>query len=158
MSCRWSQAENRIVQPAFMTGQVKHVHAVSLTSISESLVTEGMVSAQDATALHAEMTRYADDQTTIVTWPRIVQAWAGFRQPTRSLPGDIDGVDAARPGGLHQIELIPFGVEHGDPVLAVFLDGTQLGRPDLAQPLGLAIDPAAVLLWWHLPGDGQIEV
>jgi hypothetical protein len=37
-----------------------------------------------------------------------------------------------RLGGLHQIELVPFGVQHGDPVLAVFLDGTQLGRPDLA--------------------------
>jgi SAM-dependent methyltransferase len=38
----------RLVQPAFMTGPVKHVHAVTLTSISESLVAEGMVSAQDA--------------------------------------------------------------------------------------------------------------
>jgi len=37
-----------------------------------------------------------------------------------------------RLGGLHQVELVPFGVQHGDPVLAVFLDGTQLGRPDLA--------------------------
>ena len=87
----------RLVQPAFMTGPVKHVHAVTLTSISESLVAEGMVSAQDARTLHAEMTRYADDKTTIVTWPRIVQAWAGSRRPTRSLRGDVDGVDAARP-------------------------------------------------------------
>jgi SAM-dependent methyltransferase len=71
----------RIVQPAFMTGPVKHVHAVTLTSVSESLVAEGMVSAQDARTLHAEMTRYADDETTIVTWPRIVQAWG--RLPSR---------------------------------------------------------------------------
>jgi hypothetical protein len=45
----------RIVQPAFITGPVKHVHAVTLTSISESLVAEGMVSAQDARTLHAEL-------------------------------------------------------------------------------------------------------
>ena len=70
-----SEVGLQVVQPAFITGQVKHVHAVTLTSISESLVAEGMVSAQDARTLHAEMTRYADDKTTIVTWPRIVQAW-----------------------------------------------------------------------------------
>jgi hypothetical protein len=58
-----------------MTGQVKHVHAVTLTSITESLVAEAMISPEDAKSLHAEMTRYADDHTTIVTWPRIIQAW-----------------------------------------------------------------------------------
>jgi tRNA A58 N-methylase Trm61 len=36
--------------------EVEGVGNVTLTSISESLVTEGMVSAQDARALHAEMT------------------------------------------------------------------------------------------------------
>jgi hypothetical protein len=49
--------------------------AVTLSSVTDSLVAEGMVSAEDAGTLHADMTRYADDHTTIVTWPRIVQAW-----------------------------------------------------------------------------------
>ena len=74
-ACRLGEVGLRIAQPAFMTGPVKHVHTVTLTSISESLVAEGMVPARDARTLHADMTRYADDETTIVTWPRIVQAW-----------------------------------------------------------------------------------
>lgn len=82
-----SEVGLQVVQPAFITGQVKHVHAVTLTSISESLVAEGMVSAQDARTLHAEMTRYTDDETTIVTWPRIVQAW-----------GRLPASDAVTPG------------------------------------------------------------
>ena len=75
------------MQPAFMTGQVKHVYAVTLTSVSESLVAEGMVSAEDARTLHAEMTRYADDDTTIVTWPRIVQAWGRLPAGGAVTPG-----------------------------------------------------------------------
>ena len=78
----------RIVQPAFMTGPVKHVHAVTLTSISESLVAEAMVSVQDARTFHAEMTRYADDETTIVTWPRIVQAWGRLPASNAVTRGD----------------------------------------------------------------------
>jgi hypothetical protein len=63
------------------------VLAQAETASEEVLVAEGMVSAQDARTLHAEMTRYADDETTIVTWPRIVQAW-----------GRLPASDAVTPG------------------------------------------------------------
>jgi collagenase-like PrtC family protease len=63
------------------------VLAQAETASEEVLVAEGMVSAQDARTLHAEMMRYADDETTIVTWPRIVQAW-----------GRLPASDAVTPG------------------------------------------------------------
>ena len=76
----------RIVQQAFITGPVKHVHAVTLTSISESLVAEGMVSAQDARTLHAELVArvFAVGARTTTTGGR------------RSAP------EARRPGHLHR--------------------------------------------------------
>ena len=64
------------------------------------------------------------------------QLAGGEVRPRRPEPrwhvAEGDTAVGERLGGLHQIELVPFGVQHGDPVLAVFLDGTQLGRPDLA--------------------------
>jgi hypothetical protein len=67
--------------------------------------------------------------TTLPTWQWWHQLgrWVRPVQDDTSLVGKPPGGGGAAVGqprgGLHQIELVSFGVEHGDPVLAVFLDG-----------------------------------
>jgi SAM-dependent methyltransferase len=67
--------ELHIVQPAFTAGPAKHVHVITLDSITDALQAEGMATAAEVAALRADMMRFGEAEDTIVTFPRIVQAW-----------------------------------------------------------------------------------
>jgi SAM-dependent methyltransferase len=69
------EVELHIVQPAFTSGPAKHAHVVTLDSITDALQAEGMATAAEVAALRADMLRFDQAKDTVVTFPRIIQAW-----------------------------------------------------------------------------------
>jgi SAM-dependent methyltransferase len=72
-----------VVQAAGMTpegheGDVKLVSALTLENIADSAIAEGLTTKEEIDMAVAELYRLAADTTTVLAFPRIVQAW-GYR-------------------------------------------------------------------------------
>jgi SAM-dependent methyltransferase len=72
-----------VVQPAGVTpegheGDVKLVTPLTLENIADSAVAEGLATREEIDALLVELYALAADSTTLLAFPRIVQAW-GYR-------------------------------------------------------------------------------
>lgn len=65
----------RVVQPCFLEGQGKFIYSITTESIAEALEAERLVDATEVAELIAELNAFAADSTTLLTFPRIVQAW-----------------------------------------------------------------------------------
>jgi SAM-dependent methyltransferase len=70
-----------VVQPAGMTpdgheGDVKLVSPLTLENIADSAISAGLATGEEIDALVDELYRLASDSTTVLSIPRIVQAWA----------------------------------------------------------------------------------
>lgn len=75
-----------VVQPAGRTpdgheGDVKLVCPLTLENIADSAVAEGLASREEIDGVLAELYALAADRTTLLAFPRIVQAW-GYRGST----------------------------------------------------------------------------
>jgi hypothetical protein len=64
-----------VVHPAALQGDVKLLNAVSMECISDTLVADGLASCDEAATLVAELHAFARDSGTVMSVPRVVQAW-----------------------------------------------------------------------------------
>jgi SAM-dependent methyltransferase len=68
-----------IVQPVFITGPGKRVHQVTLANVADALITAGLATAESIAALSAELDEFTDDGNTLVSFPRVFQAYGRKR-------------------------------------------------------------------------------
>ena len=71
-----------IAQPASWTGPVKLIAALTMEAISDAVAASGLASVQELASLVDELHRLAQDQTTVMATPRVVQVWA--RRPAQA--------------------------------------------------------------------------
>jgi hypothetical protein len=64
-----------VVQPAGMEGDVKLINPITLENIADSVVEDGLASRDEVTELIANLYKFARAPRTVVSLPRIVQAW-----------------------------------------------------------------------------------
>jgi SAM-dependent methyltransferase len=75
-----------VFQPTGMTpegheGDVKLVTPLTLENIADAAIAEGVATPEEIEAVLDELYRLASDETTVLAFPRIVQAW-GYRDTT----------------------------------------------------------------------------
>jgi ubiquinone/menaquinone biosynthesis C-methylase UbiE len=68
-----------VVQPAFMEGNAKRIHQLTLENISEAVLKANVATQGELDALIAELAAFAQDPETLISLPRVVQAW-GYRR------------------------------------------------------------------------------
>ncbi len=67
-----------IVQPAAMSGEVKIMPSLTLENIADAVLAEGLASRAELDRLIQELYEFASDPQTLISGPRIVEAW-GYR-------------------------------------------------------------------------------
>jgi SAM-dependent methyltransferase len=70
-----------VVQPAGLEGEVKVISALTLENIADAVYAEGLASPDEMEATVAALYDLARDPNTLLSVPRIVQAW-GYRAPS----------------------------------------------------------------------------
>jgi ubiquinone/menaquinone biosynthesis C-methylase UbiE len=65
-----------VVQQAGIEGEVKLLTPLTMEAIADSVVAEGLASRQEIDQVVAELYRFAGDPSTVLSGPRIVEAWA----------------------------------------------------------------------------------
>ena len=65
-----------MVQPAFLDGDAKRVHQITLENITEALIASGLASPIELQSLAAELDDFAQNPSTLISFPRIFQACA----------------------------------------------------------------------------------
>jgi ubiquinone/menaquinone biosynthesis C-methylase UbiE len=68
-------AEMYVVQPACLRGEVKLGNAVTMEAIAESVLAAGLATRAEIDRTIDELYRLARDETTVMSFPRIVQSW-----------------------------------------------------------------------------------
>lgn len=68
-------AQWRIFQPVYASGPHKRMTAVTMQMIGSSLLRYGLAPEEEIDALVSRLTAFADDPSTLVALPRIVQVW-----------------------------------------------------------------------------------
>lgn len=64
-----------VVQPAGFEGEVKLLNPITMENIAEAILTEGLATCEEIDKLVRELYELAYDARTVVSIPRIVQAW-----------------------------------------------------------------------------------
>ena len=67
-----------VVQPAGLQGEVKVMAPLTMENIVDSLVAEGLATEKELDGLIDELYAFARDPRSLVSIPRVVQAW-GYR-------------------------------------------------------------------------------
>jgi SAM-dependent methyltransferase len=65
-----------VSQPAFVTGRQKHLIEVSMDKSRSAVVGEGLASDDEYDIAHKALIEFTNDPTTLVSVPRMIQAWA----------------------------------------------------------------------------------
>ena len=65
----------RLVQPAALQGGIKDLICVTLESISEAVLADGLIGAAELNETIAELDAFARDPHTVLGGPRVFQAW-----------------------------------------------------------------------------------
>lgn len=68
-----------VVQPVFMEGEAKRMHAITLENIAGAVIAAGLASAAEIETMVKEIEKFTQSPHTIVALPRIFQAW-GYRR------------------------------------------------------------------------------
>jgi ubiquinone/menaquinone biosynthesis C-methylase UbiE len=63
-------------QPAFMAGEAKRIHQITLENIAPAVIAAGLAGEAEMNALFSTLDNFAQDSQTIVSFPRIFQVWA----------------------------------------------------------------------------------
>jgi hypothetical protein len=69
----------RVVQDAFVEGPYKQLQQMSMLKQRAAVLAAGVASVDEYDVAHAEVRAFADDPTTMIAGPRVIQAW-GERQ------------------------------------------------------------------------------
>ena len=64
------------VQPAFMEGEAKRIHQITLENIAPAVIAAGLATEDDINALGSELETFVQNSETIVSFPRIFQVWS----------------------------------------------------------------------------------
>ncbi|MBT3928289.1 MAG: class I SAM-dependent methyltransferase [Rhodospirillaceae bacterium] len=64
------------VQPAFMAGEAKQIHQITLENVAPAAIAAGLASEAEIDALSSELDGFAQNPETIMSYPRIFQLWA----------------------------------------------------------------------------------
>lgn len=80
----------QIVQLAFMDGPAKMAGCATLANTRHAAVAEGLISHDDVDRLLVEMAAFAKDPTTLIAWPRLVQAWGRKAVDTCHAPRTLE--------------------------------------------------------------------
>jgi len=65
----------QVVQPAGIDGDVKQIAAITMENLADALLDSGLAAADDIRGLTAQLVAAAADSRTLMSLPRIVQAW-----------------------------------------------------------------------------------
>ena len=65
-----------VVQPAFLEGEAKRIHQITLENIAEAVIAAGLASQEELQTLAAELDAFARDPRTAIDFPRTFQLWA----------------------------------------------------------------------------------
>jgi hypothetical protein len=75
VTCGIPTPELRLVQPVRHAGDEKAMAWSTLDATQEAIVAEGLASADEVAAALADLRRFTDDPTTLISGPRIFQLW-----------------------------------------------------------------------------------
>lgn len=75
MTAGLEEVHVEVVQPTYRSGLGKRIAQVTMEHIKEAVVGEGLASVQEVDSIVADLDRYAADESTIVSLPRIFQVW-----------------------------------------------------------------------------------
>jgi SAM-dependent methyltransferase len=64
------------VQPAFIEGDAKRIHQITLENIASPAIAAGLATDSEIDALLSELESFVEDSRTIVSFPGIFQVWA----------------------------------------------------------------------------------
>ena len=70
-----ADVELEVIQPSYRDGPGKRIAALTMEHIREAVVGAGLASDEEISRVVAEITSFADDPKTILSLPRIFQAW-----------------------------------------------------------------------------------
>jgi hypothetical protein len=63
------------VQPAFMEGEAKRIHQITLENIAPAVIAAGLATERDINGLGSQLETFVQNSETIVSFPRIFQVW-----------------------------------------------------------------------------------
>ena len=69
-----------VVQPTALDGDIKRVAQLTMEGIADALLEEKLATNTDVTAIVGELNAYARDPDTLMSLPRVIQAWG--RRPS----------------------------------------------------------------------------
>jgi len=67
-----------VVQPAGLDGEVKLINPITMETIADCVLAEGLATRSEVDKVVAELYELARDSRAVVSLPRVVQAW-GYR-------------------------------------------------------------------------------
>ena len=68
----------KVVQPAGIEGEVKLIAPITMESIADSVLADGLASRHEIDRVVHDLHAVAADRRTVLSLPRVVQAW-GYR-------------------------------------------------------------------------------
>lgn len=68
----------QVAQPAFLEGDAKRIHQITLENIADAVIAGGFATAGEIAGVMAELDGFTQDPHTLVCFPRIFQVW-GYR-------------------------------------------------------------------------------
>jgi hypothetical protein len=74
----FEKVQMNVVQPAEMEGEVKLLNAITMENIADCVLAEGLATRNEVERVIADMYELSRDSRTVVSGPRVVQAW-GYR-------------------------------------------------------------------------------
>lgn len=72
----WASPELQVVQPAFVEGEGKTIGLVTLVNIADAVVAEGLAGREEIDGWIEELSRFTEEDGTLISMPRIFQLWA----------------------------------------------------------------------------------
>ena len=64
------------VQPAFIEGEAKRIHQITLENIAPAVIAAGLATEAEINVLFSQLQDFVHDSQTIMSFPRIFQIWA----------------------------------------------------------------------------------
>jgi len=74
----FERVQMNVVQPAGLDGEVKLINPITMETIADCVLAEGLATRSEVDKVVAELYELARDSRTVVSLPRVVQAW-GYR-------------------------------------------------------------------------------
>ncbi len=76
----FEKIQMNVVQPAGIKGEVKLIAAITMENIADAILIAGLSSPEEIKSIVEELYAIANDATTVVSMPRIVQVWSKLRK------------------------------------------------------------------------------